>query len=91
MTDDPGHKTRRRDITGETPSEWRAREQAAPHAREQVPGCFLSAAQRPDLTVAVSEKRRREAGAAKDARPTAPAAQSSQEPARGRFGLVGAR
>jgi AraC-like DNA-binding protein len=80
-----------RDITGETPSEGRAREQAAPHARERVPGCFLSAAQRPDLTVAVSEKRRREAGAAKDARPTAPAAESSQEHARTRLGLAGAR
>ena len=56
-----------RDITGESPSELRARQQAAPHALEQVPGCFLSAAQRPDLTIAVSEKRRLEAGDTVDA------------------------
>ena len=49
-----------RDITGESPGELRARRQAAPHAREQVPGCFVSAADRPDLTIAVSEKRRQE-------------------------------
>ena len=56
-----------RDITGQSPSELRARQQAAPHALEQVPGCFLSAAQRPDLTIAVSEKRRLEAGGTVDA------------------------
>ena len=49
------------DVTGESPRECRAREQAAPHAREFVPGCYLSAANRPGLTIAVSEKRRREA------------------------------
>lgn len=52
-----------RDITGESPSELRARARSVPHQREQVPGCFLSAAARPDLTTAVSEKRRRNAGA----------------------------
>ncbi|GAB3310304.1 AraC family transcriptional regulator [Luteimonas notoginsengisoli] len=51
-----------RDVTGESPRELRAREQAAPHALDRVPGCFLSAAARPDLTIAVSEKRRRDAG-----------------------------
>src|SRR3546814_947252 len=51
-----------RDITGETPRQLRAQQRAATHALEQVPGCFLSSAQRPDLTIAVSEKRRREAG-----------------------------
>jgi AraC-like DNA-binding protein len=51
-----------RDITGESPSELRAREKAAPHALEQVPHCFVSAAYRPDLRIAVSEKRRLEAG-----------------------------
>ena len=56
-----------RDITGESPGELRTRAQAAPHAREQVPGCFLSAADRPDLTIAVSEKRRLEAEAIKTA------------------------
>jgi transcriptional regulator GlxA family with amidase domain len=54
-----------RDITGESPGELRARAQAQPHARQQVPGCFLSAADRPDLTIAVSEKRRLEAEAIK--------------------------
>jgi transcriptional regulator GlxA family with amidase domain len=47
-----------RDITGESPRALRAREQAAARAPEPVPGCFLSAAHRPDLTMAVSEKRR---------------------------------
>lgn len=50
-----------RDITGESPGELRAREQAAVHALDQVPACFVSAAYRPDLTIAVSEKRRQEA------------------------------
>jgi AraC-like DNA-binding protein len=54
-----------RDITGESPGEWRARQQSARHALEQVPGCFLSAAQRPDLISAVSEKRRQDADAIK--------------------------
>ena len=50
-----------RDITGESPGELRAREKAAPHALDRVPACFLSAAHRPDLKIAVSEKRRQEA------------------------------
>ncbi|WP_345785211.1 helix-turn-helix transcriptional regulator [Roseisolibacter sp. H3M3-2] len=50
-----------RDVTGESPGELRARAQAAPHQRGPVPPCFLSAAHRPHLTMAVSEKRRREA------------------------------
>ena len=50
-----------RDITGESPGELRGRERAAPHARDHVPACYLSAAHRPDLTIAVSEKRRQEA------------------------------
>ena len=52
-----------KDITGESPGELRAREQAAAHALDQVPHCFISAAYRPNLTMAVSEKRRQEAGA----------------------------
>jgi transcriptional regulator GlxA family with amidase domain len=52
-----------RDITGESPGELRAREQADQHQLAQVPHCFVSAAHRPDLNIAVSEKRRREAGA----------------------------
>jgi transcriptional regulator GlxA family with amidase domain len=51
-----------RDITGESPSALRAREKAAEHQLDRVPACFLIAAQRPDLTTAVSEKRRRKAG-----------------------------
>lgn len=50
-----------RDITGRSPTELRAREQATAHALEAVPHCFVSAAHRPDLKMAVSEKRRREA------------------------------
>ncbi|HWI25225.1 MAG TPA: helix-turn-helix transcriptional regulator, partial [Lysobacter sp.] len=49
-----------RDITGESPGEFRERATAAPHELEWVPACFTSAAQRPDLRTAVSEKRRRE-------------------------------
>jgi transcriptional regulator GlxA family with amidase domain len=51
-----------RDITGESPSELRAREQTSAHHLDQVPHCFVSAAHRPDLKMAVSEKRRSEAG-----------------------------
>lgn len=51
-----------RDVTGENPSELRAREKAAPHEFDRVPACFLRAAHRPDLTIAVSEKRRQDAG-----------------------------
>ena len=51
-----------RDITGESPRELRVREQASAHQLDQVPHCFVSAACRPDLKFAVSEKRRRDAG-----------------------------
>jgi len=51
-----------RDITGESPGALRAREQAAPRSPAPVPGCYLSAAHRPDLTIAVSEKRRLQPG-----------------------------
>src|SRR5688572_4130405 len=47
-----------RDVTGVSPGELRQREQAGRHALQMVPACFLSAAQRPDLNTAVSEKRR---------------------------------
>lgn len=47
-----------RDITGESPSSLRGRERARPLALEKVPHCFVSAAHRPDLKIAVSEKRR---------------------------------
>jgi AraC-like DNA-binding protein len=51
-----------RDVTGESPGDFRARQKASPHELESVPGCFLHAAHRPDLTMAVSEKRRQEGG-----------------------------
>ena len=51
-----------RDVTGESPSALRTRERAAGHQLARVPACFVSAAQRPDLTIAVSEKRRLEGG-----------------------------
>ena len=51
-----------RDVTGDSPGAVRARERAAGHALDRVPACFVAAAQRPDLKIAVSEKRRRQAG-----------------------------
>jgi AraC-like DNA-binding protein len=47
-----------RDITGDSPTELRMREQAVAHALDAVPHCFISAAYRPNLKTAVSEKRR---------------------------------
>ena len=49
-----------RDITGESPGELRAREQDLTHGFDRVPACYLIAAHRPDLTIAVSEKRRQD-------------------------------
>jgi transcriptional regulator GlxA family with amidase domain len=51
-----------RDVTGDSPSGLRAREQTVAHQLDQVPHCFVSAACRPGLKIAVSEKRRRQAG-----------------------------
>jgi transcriptional regulator GlxA family with amidase domain len=48
-----------RDITGQSPSELRSRERETPHALSEVPHCFVRAAHRPNLKIAVSEKRRR--------------------------------
>ncbi|MFT3906615.1 MAG: helix-turn-helix transcriptional regulator [Steroidobacteraceae bacterium] len=47
-----------RDITGESPGSLRVREQSVPHGRKCVPECIMRAADRPDLKIAVSEKRR---------------------------------
>jgi transcriptional regulator GlxA family with amidase domain len=47
-----------RDITGESPGAMRTRARAAVSKPGTVPHCVLSAAQRPNLTIAVSEKRR---------------------------------
>lgn len=49
-----------RDVTGQSPGDFRAQAKATPHDLESVPGCILHAAHRPDLTIAVSEKRRQE-------------------------------
>ncbi|MED5621972.1 AraC family transcriptional regulator [Ideonella sp. BN130291] len=54
-----------RDITGESPRAVRERAQAAAHTLDRVPACIVSAAHRPDLTTAVSEKRRQDADAIK--------------------------
>ncbi|MHB1863776.1 MAG: helix-turn-helix domain-containing protein [Gemmatimonadaceae bacterium] len=48
-----------RDVTGLSPSTVRARARAATHGLDRVPACIVSAAHRPHLTMAVSEKRRR--------------------------------
>lgn len=48
-----------RDVTGESPSQLRQRSQAEPGDLEKVPHCFVRAAQRPHLRMAVSEKRRK--------------------------------
>jgi len=50
-----------RDITGETPSTIRRRERALAPMLEPVPACIVGAALRPDLKIAVLEKRRRAA------------------------------
>ncbi len=49
-----------RDVTGESPSACRARERRMALGLDRVPACYLSAAHRPDLTIAVSEKRRQD-------------------------------
>lgn len=45
-------------VTGDKPSEIRLRARAAARQLGSVPACILSAAQRPDLKTAVSEKQR---------------------------------
>jgi hypothetical protein len=51
-----------RDITGLSPSEMRVQARANQAELDRVPACVLKAAQRPDLTIAVLEKRRRVTG-----------------------------
>ncbi|CAG4912838.1 helix-turn-helix domain-containing protein [Paraburkholderia saeva] len=48
-----------RDITGESPSAMRRVARANMPELDRIPACVLKAAQRPDLTIAVLEKRRR--------------------------------
>lgn len=51
-----------RDITDESPGEFRARaRRSVPYVQEHMPECILRAALRPDLNIAVSEKRRMKA------------------------------
>lgn len=52
-----------RDVTGLSPNALRARERPSTRGLDQAPHCFISAAYRPDLKIAVSEKRRQEANA----------------------------
>jgi transcriptional regulator GlxA family with amidase domain len=59
-----------REVLGANPSELRAREQAVPHELERAPACFVSAAQRPHLMTAVSEKRRQDSTSMKRAEET---------------------
>jgi len=47
------------DVTGQSPGAIRGRGRVAARELARVPACYLSAAQRPDLTMAVLEKRRR--------------------------------
>ncbi|MGQ7939424.1 helix-turn-helix domain-containing protein [Paraburkholderia sp. D1E] len=48
-----------RDITGQSPTAMRREAQANMPQLDRVPACVLKAAQRPDLNIAVLEKRRR--------------------------------
>ncbi len=52
-----------RDISGESPTAFRARSRAAAPDLARVPACIVSATHRPDLRMSVSEKRRRPADA----------------------------
>jgi AraC-like DNA-binding protein len=47
-----------RDITGCSPGELRERDRSVPHPGQQIPECVMRDAQRPDLKIAVLEKRR---------------------------------
>ena len=76
-----------RDVTGESPGALRARARAAARELGRVPPCFVSAAHRPDLTIAVSEKRRRSATDIKGALKT----RRSHEPMRPRGRSLRAR
>jgi len=51
-----------RDITGESPGELRARAQPLPPVGQHIPECVVRNAQRPDLNIAVLEKRRMKTG-----------------------------
>ena len=59
-----------RDITGESPGEVRARVRQMAPELGRVPACIVSAAHRPGLITAVSEKRRQEADGKNGSEPT---------------------
>ncbi len=59
-----------REITGAHPGQLRVDARAAVQTPGRVPGCVLGAAQRPDLEIAVSEKRRRRVGGTTSANQT---------------------
>jgi len=59
-----------RDVTGENPASLRTQERARTRDPGRVPHCILSAAKRPHLETAVSEKRRRSAAGTKGPRKT---------------------
>ncbi|MCB9740938.1 MAG: helix-turn-helix transcriptional regulator [Deltaproteobacteria bacterium] len=69
-----------KDVTGESPSALRDRERADLDALAAVPGCIERAVRRPALTIAVSEKRRRQ-GPATNASATDAARRASEEEA----------
>ncbi len=48
-----------RDATGKSPSQLRAEERRVARPLDQIPACIVRGTQRPDLKIAVSEKRRR--------------------------------
>lgn len=50
-----------RDITGASPGELRMRERSTAHLGEHIPECVMRDAERPNLNIAVLEKRRRKA------------------------------
>jgi transcriptional regulator GlxA family with amidase domain len=50
-----------RDITGASPGELRSAERSLPQAGGHIPECVARSVQRPDLNIAVLEKRRNEA------------------------------
>jgi len=52
-----------RDVTGHSPGALRDQVQAERERLSVVPACVVKATQRPDITIAVSEKRRRAANA----------------------------
>ncbi len=56
-----------RDITGASPTDIRSQAQAQAHQLHPVPHCFVAAAHRPNLKIAVLEKRRQESGDTNDA------------------------